>query len=61
MCQMRGRGILRGGLGVVYLADNTHIGYNGPAVEGVNFGGAARRYDPDSYRDVQSRKKMEDE
>jgi hypothetical protein len=28
MCQIRGRGILRGGLGVVYLADNAHIGYN---------------------------------
>jgi hypothetical protein len=24
---------------------------NGPAVEGVNVGGAVRRYDPDSYRD----------
>ena len=28
MCQISGRGILRGCLGVVYLADSNHIGYN---------------------------------
>ena len=35
MCQIRGRGLLRGCLGGVYLADNVHIGYNGPVVWGV--------------------------
>jgi len=32
MCQICGRGILHGFFGVVYLADNDRIGYNGPAV-----------------------------
>ena len=35
MCQISGRGILCSCLGVVYLADNEHIGYNGPVVWGV--------------------------
>jgi len=34
MCQISGRGILRVGLGVVYLADNAYISYNGPAIKG---------------------------
>ena len=44
MCQISGRGLIGGCQGIVYRAAE-FINTNGPAVEGVNVGGAVRRFE----------------